>query len=160
MARRVAVRLGITDQPALGKWHRDPTPYLGGIALAVAALVAAAGSTGWERGALLLVAAAIAVSVVGLVDDVGTASVALRLGVEVAAAIAAFVGGSRVDIGPEPCDLAVTVAWIVVVTNGCNLLDNVDGALGAICGVIATEVGPGLLWSYGPEAHRKAAPSR
>ena len=62
VARRGAVRLGITDQPALGKWHRDPTPYLGGIALAVAALVAAAGSTGWERGALLLVAAAIAVT--------------------------------------------------------------------------------------------------
>jgi UDP-GlcNAc:undecaprenyl-phosphate GlcNAc-1-phosphate transferase len=139
------VRLGITDRPALGKWHRDPTPYLGGIALAAAALVAAAGSTGWERDALLLVGAAMAVSVVGLVDDVATASLPLRIGVEVAAAVAAFVGGSRVDIGPEPLDLAVTVAWIVVVTNGCNLLDNVDGALGAISTVIATAVGVAAL---------------
>jgi UDP-GlcNAc:undecaprenyl-phosphate GlcNAc-1-phosphate transferase len=145
VARRVAVRLAITDQPTLGKWHRAPTPYLGGIALAVAALAAAAGSSRWERDALVLVGAAMAVAVVGLVDDVATASMPLRLGVEVAAAVAAFLGGSRVDIGPEPFDLAVTVLWIVIVTNGCNLLDNVDGALGAIGAVTATAVGVAAL---------------
>lgn len=144
-ARRVAVHLGITDQPALDRWHRSPTPYLGGIALAVAALAAAAGSPGWESDGQLLVGAATAVAVVGLVDDVATASMPLRLGVEVAAAVAAFVGGSRVDIGPEPFDLAITVLWIVVVTNGCNLLDNVDGALGAVGGVTATAVGVAAL---------------
>jgi UDP-GlcNAc:undecaprenyl-phosphate GlcNAc-1-phosphate transferase len=147
LARRVAVRLGITDHPARGKWHRAPTPYLGGTALVVAALSAAAGSVGWERDALLLVGAALVVSFVGLVDDVGTASLALRVGVEVTAAVAAFVGGSRVDIGPEPVDLLITVAWIVVVTNGCNLLDNMDGALGAIGAVIAGAIGVAALLS-------------
>jgi UDP-GlcNAc:undecaprenyl-phosphate GlcNAc-1-phosphate transferase len=144
-ARRVAMRLGITDRPTLDRWHRAPTPCLGGVALAVAALVAAAGSSGWERDALVLVGAALAVAVVGLVDDVATASMPLRLGVEVAAAVAAFAGGSRVDIGPEPFDLAVTVLWIVVITNGCNLLDNVDGALGALGCVTATAVGVAAL---------------
>jgi UDP-GlcNAc:undecaprenyl-phosphate GlcNAc-1-phosphate transferase len=145
VARRVALRLDITDRPAPGKWHRHPTPYLGGTALALAALVAGAGATGGERDALFLLGAALAVALVGLFDDVATASVRLRLGVEAAAAVAAFVGGSRFDIGPELLDLAVTVVWIVVVTNACNLLDNVDGALGAVAGVIAVAVGAAAL---------------
>jgi UDP-GlcNAc:undecaprenyl-phosphate GlcNAc-1-phosphate transferase len=145
VARRAAMHLGLADQPAPDRWPCAPTPHLGGIALAVAALAAAAGSSGWESDALLLVGAAMAVAAVGLVDDVAAASMPLRLGVEIAAAVAAFVGGSRVDIGPEPFDLAVTVLWIVVVTNGCNLLDNVDGALGAVGGVTATAVGVAAL---------------
>lgn len=145
VARQVAVRLRLTAPTSQGSWHRAPTPYLGGLALAAAALLAAAGSRGWERDALLLVVAAVAVSLVGLIDDIGTASLELRLGVEVAAAVAAFAGGSRVDIGPGPVDLAVTVAWVVVVTNGCNLLDNVDGALGSVGAVIAAAVGVAAL---------------
>jgi UDP-GlcNAc:undecaprenyl-phosphate GlcNAc-1-phosphate transferase len=145
VARRAALRLDITDRPAPGSWHRDPVPYLGGVALAAAALAAAAGASGWERDALLLVGGAVAVAAVGLVDDVGTAPPALRLAVEAAAAAAAFAGGCRVDIGPEPIDFLVTVAWIVTITNGCNLLDNVDGALGAVGGVMAGAVGVAAL---------------
>ena len=151
MARRVALPLGITDRPAPGKWHRDPTPYLGGTALAAAALVAATVSivstvsTGGERDALLLLGAALVVTLVGLLDDVATAPVRLRLAVEAAAAVVAFVAGCRFDIGPEPLDLALTVVWVIVVTNACNLLDNVDGALGAVAGVSAAAVGVAAL---------------
>lgn len=151
MARRVALRLGITDRPAPGKWHRDPTPYLGGTALAVAALVVATAATvstvsaGGERDALLLLGAALAVALVGLFDDVATAPVWSRLAVEAAAAVVAFVAGSRFDVGPEPLDLALTVVWVIVVTNACNLLDNVDGALGAVAGASAAAVSTAAL---------------
>lgn len=148
VARRVAVRLRLTVPTARGSWHRAPTPYLGGLALAAAVVVAAAGARGWERDAAVLMVAALAVCLVGLVDDCSTASLRLRLGVEVAAAVAAFAGGSRLGIGPGPVALVVTAAWVVVVTNGCNLLDNVDGALGSIGAVIAAAVGVAALLGH------------
>ena len=33
MCRRFALARGISDHPAPGKVHKDPTPYLGGVAI-------------------------------------------------------------------------------------------------------------------------------
>ena len=68
-AARAAIRLGLVDHPAPHKTHVDPTPYLGGAAVAagigVAGVVAAGGSI---QIATILVAA-MAIACLGLVDD-------------------------------------------------------------------------------------------
>jgi UDP-GlcNAc:undecaprenyl-phosphate GlcNAc-1-phosphate transferase len=136
--RRVAIARGITDVPGPRKLHARPTPYLGGVALTLTALVASAFLQGWSAEALVILGGAALVSLVGLIDDVRTLAPLLRLAVECAAALMAAAAGARVHLFGGPADWAITVAWLVVITNAFNLLDNMDGAAGAIAAITAT----------------------
>ncbi|TDC24895.1 undecaprenyl/decaprenyl-phosphate alpha-N-acetylglucosaminyl 1-phosphate transferase, partial [Streptomyces sp. 8K308] len=84
--RRLALRHDLTDRPGVQKAHAAPTPYLGGVAVAVATLTMGAGTA--LAGGLLdpalgvLLGAAAAVAVLGLVDDARPLSPRLRLCVE------------------------------------------------------------------------------
>lgn len=132
VVRQFALRHGFTDSPGSGKLHRAPTPFLGGLAIMVAAILGGALAPDWQREAAVLLAGAVCVSLLGLFDDVRPLGAGIRLGVEAGAAVAAFAAGCRVDIGPEAVDLVLTVVGIVLVTNAFNLLDNCDGAMGSV----------------------------
>ena len=98
-ARRLALRLHIIDRPDERKFHREPIPYLG--ALAVVAVFAAgaflAGLAWGElpvapRSALVILVLATGIAAVGLIDDVrGGLSPGTRLGVQLAAGIALYL---------------------------------------------------------------------
>jgi UDP-GlcNAc:undecaprenyl-phosphate/decaprenyl-phosphate GlcNAc-1-phosphate transferase len=138
-ARRLAFRYRLTDRPAPHKAHRRPTPYLGGIAIAVgtlaptAVLVPDVDLTLW-----VVMAAAVLILVLGLIDDARTLTPKTRLGAELllGAGVASTGAGLGVP-GPRIIDVALTVGWIVVVTNSFNLLDNSDGALATVASATA-----------------------
>jgi UDP-GlcNAc:undecaprenyl-phosphate/decaprenyl-phosphate GlcNAc-1-phosphate transferase len=142
--RRVALKYRLVDRPTNGKAHRSPTPYLGGLAIVMGALVA------WAIGApthypklLTLIVAGTLISGLGLADDIRPLRVSVRLAVEFLAAGAVVASGARADIigagqGPGSwIDIAITVLWIVLMTNSFNLLDNSDGVAGGIAAVTA-----------------------
>ena len=128
--RRLAVRRGITDNPASGKVHRMPTPYLGGVAIALGAIAASFLLPDWQAEAALIFAAATLVALVGLLDDMRKLRPSVRIGVECIAATAAVVAGAQFDLFGGVPDFALSVIWIVVITNSFNLLDNMDAAAG------------------------------
>ncbi|MGW2555359.1 MraY family glycosyltransferase [Streptomyces sp. NPDC001635] len=154
--RRFALRRGITDRPSARKVHTRPTPYLGGIAVAFASL--ATGTTlAIAEGvfdpvlAVLLGGAAI-VCVLGLFDDLRQLSPGLRLCIETSAAAVVVLVGGHPDIFGGPVDAAISVVWIVFVTNAFNLLDNTDGVASSLCVLIGAFIcltapagGPGGL---------------
>jgi UDP-GlcNAc:undecaprenyl-phosphate GlcNAc-1-phosphate transferase len=135
IARRVALRTGIMDNPASGKRHDRATPYLGGVALALGCFVAAVLVPGWGKGAYAVAAGAGLVAAIGLLDDLHNLHPVPRLLVEIAAATTAAAAGARVDLFGGAADWVVTVVWIVVLTNSFNLLDNMDGAAATIAAV-------------------------
>ncbi|MGH9179902.1 MAG: MraY family glycosyltransferase, partial [Acidimicrobiales bacterium] len=137
VARRGALHFGVTDRPARGKVHKVPTPYLGGLAVA-AAVAGAAVVGGWRGQAMAILGAALLVACVGLADDVRTARPSVRLTVETVAATIAFAAGARVHLFGGAADLALTIAWLVVLTNAYNLLDNMDACASSIVAVSAT----------------------
>ena len=137
VARRYALRNGITDNPAPGKAHSSPTPYLGGIAIALGALICSLALPGSQAQAATILAAAALVAVTGLFDDIRTVRPGMRLLVEALAAGAAAAAGAHVQLFDNPLDYVITIAWIVVITNSFNLLDNMDAAAGSIATVIA-----------------------
>ena len=143
--RRFALDHGITDGPAQGKIHRTPTPYLGGIAIAVATAGGAVVLPDWTRNALLILAAACLMSVAGLVDDIRGLRAATRLAIETAAAIVAVTAGARADLFGNGADFVISVAFLVVLTNAFNLLDNLDGVAGAIGTTIAIALATAAL---------------
>lgn len=137
-ARRLAVRLALTDLPGTRKSHKRPTPHLGGAVIVVGVLlptVAAVGGGG-PRLRIMLVAATI-VALLGLVDDMRPLSPYPRLAVETLAAAAVVGAGGRPDLFGGPLDLVLPVLWIVLITNSFNLLDNMDGAAAGVACVTA-----------------------
>ena len=117
MCRRFALLKGIADYPAPGKVHKDPTPYLGGVAIALAAASCSLVLPSWKGDAAIIVAAALLVGALGLVDDVRTVRPSIRLVVETLAALAAVSAGARVQLFGDVPDIALTILWIVVITN-------------------------------------------
>ncbi|MGA1078540.1 MAG: glycosyltransferase family 4 protein [Nitriliruptoraceae bacterium] len=144
VAIAAAVRLGVLDRPGAHKSHRTPTPYLGGVAivLAVALTIGAAALLRPDPRALTTLAGLLGVgvgmAVVGLLDDLRGLPVAIRFGAQLAAALGLWGLGIRADVpGSTAVDLAVTVVWVVGITNALNLLDNMDALSGSTATIAA-----------------------
>src|SRR4051812_17104123 len=85
--RRVALRYGLTDRPAAHKAHARTTPYLGGVAVVVATLLPAALAVRqWNPLLITMIAAALGIAGLGLLDDVNPLRPKLRLLIELVAA--------------------------------------------------------------------------
>ncbi|WP_440100724.1 MraY family glycosyltransferase [Streptosporangium sp. H16] len=136
--RRLAIRWNLTDTPGGHKVHARPTPYIGGIAIVTGTVVPsliALGLADLQITAIIL--AAVAVSVLGLIDDIAPLPAVTRLAVETAVAIGVVLSGVQATVTGTWLDGVLTVAWIVVMTNSFNLLDNMDGTLGTVTAVTA-----------------------
>ncbi|MEV3853934.1 MraY family glycosyltransferase [Streptomyces sp. NPDC050095] len=131
--RALALRTSFgVDRPGGRKAHTRPTPHLGGVAVAAATgTVAAAGAAtglaplGSATGTLLVAAGAVAL--LGFLDDLRPMGARARVMVEAGAATV-VVHGLQLGLVVG----ALAVLWIVFVTNAFNLLDNSDGAMGAV----------------------------
>jgi UDP-GlcNAc:undecaprenyl-phosphate GlcNAc-1-phosphate transferase len=131
--RRLAVRLSLTDRPDMRKSHQRPTPYLGGVVIVVGVIAPTIAALGGADPHLrILLAAATAVALLGLVDDLRPLSPYPRLTVEGLAAAAVVGAGGHVTIFENWLDYVLPVLWIVVITNSFNLLDNMDGAAAGV----------------------------
>ncbi|MFI6788159.1 glycosyltransferase family 4 protein [Nonomuraea sp. NPDC050383] len=136
--KRLALRWGMTDRPGGHKAHKRATPYLGGVGIALVTVlttVAGGGLADLRLTAILL--AATAVAALGLIDDIAALPAVTRLTVEAVGAVGVVLAGVELTVTGGWADGPLTVVWIVVVTNSYNLLDNMDGALGAVTAVSA-----------------------
>ena len=135
IARRAALRLGIIDKPSVRKIHVNPIPLLGGVAIyaaCIAALLIFGNRYRLNELVGILVGASL-VSFLGVWDDRRSLSPLLKLaGQFVAASILVLTG---VYVGTFPwiwLNIAITLVWVVVITNSLNLLDNMDGLSGGV----------------------------
>lgn len=166
VARRLAISWGFVDAPGVARHHRTPTPLLGGSAmlvailmpsllvLATAAVWAAEGIPEWLPEALAIhvhgvrakapialciLAGAVALHVVGLIDDRRRLGPWLKLTAQVVVAVA-VVTACRIrllEMLGGPLSTIATIGWIVLITNAFNLLDNVDGLAAGVAAICA-----------------------
>ena len=131
-AIRLAGRSGFLDHPTGYKKHHVPTAYLGGAAVLA----------GFLAGALLfgsaftrfapIVVCALALAVVGTIDDRVTVRPLYRVLSEVAAAAAITAFGLGWTFLSSPLEeFVLNAVWIVAFVNAFNLFDNMNGAAGA-----------------------------
>lgn len=161
LVRQIAIKREVLDAPGAHKSHSTPVPYLGGVAMVVAfscAVVAGAvakqdlsfsgGLIAFNRGIVLnrgsstlgelflILGLALALSVMGLIDDLRGLNPFLRLGIEVGIASAIIAYGIQFTSPlPDGIDAIITVVWIVGITNALNLLDNTDGLAAGVTGI-------------------------
>jgi len=144
---RFALWRDVLDHPGAHKGHKDPVPYLGGLAIVgafavtvgIAALVRPPVS---GRGELFVIlSVAIGLAFVGLLDDLRQLNPWVRLVAEIGAGVAVWVVGAGVDLwGPSLTDALVTVVWVVGITNAFNLLDNMDGLSSGVAAIAAGSI--------------------
>ncbi|NBT20513.1 MAG: undecaprenyl/decaprenyl-phosphate alpha-N-acetylglucosaminyl 1-phosphate transferase, partial [Proteobacteria bacterium] len=143
LARRVAHRFGVLDQPSARKVHRTPTPLLGGLAIYAGFWVSVIAATRLELptsdiflpattlelAAIFL--ATIPLVVVGFLDDKyktqGLPPRAKLAAQFLSAGIASAAGLELRVFDTLWLDLPLTCLWVVGITNAINLLDNMDG---------------------------------
>jgi UDP-GlcNAc:undecaprenyl-phosphate GlcNAc-1-phosphate transferase len=140
VTRRIASRLGIVDRPDARRVHLAPVPLLGGIAIYLGFIVALLlFGEGWvvSQAIGILVGATI-VSFLGIWDDRWGVRPVLKLSGQATAAGILIISGVQVSFLPHPAlNMAVTLLWMVGITNALNLLDNMDGLSGGVGAVAA-----------------------
>ena len=139
-ARRAALRLGAVDRPAGRKLHTTPMPLLGG--LAVYAAVIGSLLLFPERKEVVQLAGIVVgaswVSLLGLWDDQRGLHPALKLIAQLAAGAVLITVGIQVALPlPDWANIALTLLWVVGITNAFNLLDNMDGLSSGVGAVAA-----------------------
>jgi UDP-GlcNAc:undecaprenyl-phosphate/decaprenyl-phosphate GlcNAc-1-phosphate transferase len=127
-----ACRLGVVDIPNERKVHSNPTPLLGGAAIFIAFALSTL-LTFWYSSELKgVMLAATIVFLVGLLDDIFNLSSVIRLLAQIGAVFVLFGYGMEIDFIPDPTGIhlfkkAVTIVWIIGITNAVNFLDGLDG---------------------------------
>lgn len=130
LARRLALQTGVVDAPNARKVHTNPVPLLGGAAIYGAFVIAlvAFGDRFYIRELVAILLGATLVSLFGLIDDRWGMHAYLKLAGQVLAGVVLIVGGAQVRLfAADWLNWAITLFWVVGITNALNLLDNMDG---------------------------------
>ena len=155
--RAAAINNGLVRKVQADRWHKRPTPAIGGIAIFAGFGVAISvgywldPNTTRQFGihALptavvpvapwigLLVAATVAF-ILGLVDDFLAVPPSTKLVWQLVAASILLMSGIGLWItGIYAVDAVISMFWFIGITNAVNLLDNMDGVASGVAGIAA-----------------------
>ena len=145
LVRRYAEAAGAVVPPRTDRWHRDPTPTMGGIAIAAGtiagflAILFQPDLIGDPAEWLPVPAAALAMFVLGLLDDrLQLSPVAKLVGsLIVGAFLVLALGGTDPDNALPSLYTLVAIVWFAGISHAMNLLDNMDGLAAGVALIAA-----------------------
>ena len=136
--RRAAIAMGFVDLPSQRKSHRTPTPLLGGAAIFIGAIIGVLLIYGGNPQPTVIgvVLAASVVALTGLIDDYRPLPAWAKLGGQLLGFLILAYFGIRVRLPvPDIVNYAITIIWLLGITNAINFLDNMDGLSAGISAV-------------------------
>lgn len=156
LLRPLAGAFGLIDKPGGRKMHHGHIPVVGGLAMTVGFVLAAAAAGRLPHGQFVLLLLGVFMAVLGALDDRFDVPPKVRLFAHVAAALVLVFGtqssvgslGDLLGLGELRLGWAATpftVVAVVALINAFNMLDGLDG-LAAGCGLVALG---GMLWISG-----------
>ena len=148
--RRWCLRTNLVDDPGHRKIHNTPVPLAGGFAVLAGILLPLLGGAlllktglahfsehqailhGVDRRAdelLVLALGAVAMTLLGWLDDKWELSPQLKFSGQFLIALAAAASGSRISlfVHNEFFSYAITILWLLTVINAFNFMDNMNG---------------------------------
>ena len=161
IVRRVSTSLSIIAKPRDDRWHKKPTPTLGGVgiyfAFIITVIVYSIIDKSWDNIRLGILISATGMFALGLYDDLKHITPPAKLlGQIVASSVVVFMGFTTAFFTPRFSDsilaqipnILLTFIWLVGITNAINLIDNMDGLAGGISLITAIILSL-LFWKVG-----------
>lgn len=156
LVRWLTIKMGAIDHPSDRKVHAQPTPTLGGIAIFIGLLVAGLVARLFvpefknlfvdSSEAVGILAGAIIIFCLGVVDDLRDLPAPAKLAGQVFASGIVFLSGVKFKYVLLPdnaislsddLSVLITVLWLVAMINAVNLIDGLDGLAAGIVAIAA-----------------------
>lgn len=165
---RFSHRHNILDMPGKHKRHKQPTPFLGGVALFLAVWLTVGISyllfyglfETLNHSIIYIFFGSLMILLVGLSDDFSPLSAWVKLAAQAAAGVLLYLAGLKIVfltipfsgtmIGIGALSVIVTILWVIVLTNAINLIDGLDGLASGVSLIAAvTLLVVGQLYQVG-----------
>ena len=143
--RAVARRRGWVAKPKADRWHSKPTAMMGGVAIFASVAVTYLLFVPHTRDGWVVMGASAFLFVVGLVDDrLHIKPYQKLIGQVLGASLVVYFGvvlpwGWAASVG-----MALTIFWLIGITNAINLLDNMDGLAAGVSAIAAVFIAANL----------------
>jgi UDP-GlcNAc:undecaprenyl-phosphate GlcNAc-1-phosphate transferase len=138
VVRALARRGRIVSKPKADRWHNKPTAMLGGVAIYLAVTLTFLLFVPHTREGWVVMGASTALFFVGLVDDFLHVKPYQKLIGQVLGASAVVYFGLLLPWGwGASAAMALTIFWLIGITNAINLLDNMDGLAAGVSAIAA-----------------------
>ncbi len=136
VVRAFARSIGIIAKPKSDRWHKKPTAMLGGLAIWLSVVISyfvfvPPSTYGW-----VIISASTFLFLVGLADDLlNTKPYQKLIGQVMGSAFVVYYGLSLPWTKSSSVNVALTIFWLIGITNAVNLLDNMDGLAPGIAAI-------------------------
>ena len=141
MAREAARRFGVVDRPDNHlKRHGEPVAYLGGLAVFMAFLLALGMIFQFDRELLAMLLASTITATLGLIDDFGVLTPKAKVVGQMVAVFVLIKAGVVLELAFLPwwARYALTIVWLVGLSNAFNLVDIMDGLASGLALIAAS----------------------
>ena len=145
LVKKLAFKIGATDQPNNRKVHQKIMPRLGGLAIYISFIIGFLILQPESQYTFPILLGSLIIIVTGILDDMMELSAKIKLlGQLVAAVIVVVFGGVQVEFINLPfggqlnfgyLDIPLTILWIVGITNAINLIDGLDGLAAGVSSI-------------------------
>ena len=143
--REIARKYNFVAKPKLDRWHKKPTAMLGGTAIFLTTVIIYFLLVPVSNESLIVLGGSSVLFLIGLLDDFLQIKPYQKL-------IGQFIGaGVVIGFGLvlpwtdwQIINIAITVFWLIGITNAINLLDNMDGLAAGISAIAAFALASGL----------------
>lgn len=149
VCRAFSLHWNLVDQPNERKIHSEPVPYLGGLSIFIAFLIASLiglfylppNQLDTRTPIFGLFISLIIIFLLGIADDIRGLNAPVKFTVQIVASIILWHCGGRIELVTNPLgadihlgffSLPFTLLWLVGVTNAINLIDGMDGLAGGV----------------------------
>ena len=151
LMRKIALATDVVDKPNTShKSHKQPVPYLGGVAIIIGIIVVAYSTslvsnfttkTFWLATSVL--APALVLGLIGLWDDMKNLPPLPRFVAQtIAGVFTAFILTATDNVGnptgSQIFDTLITIVWVVGICNSINFFDNLDGGAAGTVAISST----------------------
>lgn len=147
VVRSWASTLNIVDVPSARKIHAEPTPLMGGLAIYIAFVCAMFANFIFTTEVKGILVGSSMVALIGLIDDAVGVGARTKLAVQILATAIVMASGvslilvPRAWFGSTLLNGAITILWIIGITNAMNFFDGMDGLAPGLTAVISLFLG-------------------
>ncbi|MFB4165201.1 glycosyltransferase family 4 protein [Alteribacillus sp. JSM 102045] len=149
LVKKLAFKIGATDQPNHRKVHKGAMARIGGLSI-YAAFLAGLIILQPENAYMpyILVAGTIII-LTGFLDDLTELSAKWKLLGQIGAAVIVVAGGVQIQFINLPFDgrlelgwfsIPITLLWIIGITNAINLIDGLDGLAAGVSSIVLATI--------------------